>query len=46
MSVQILYDFFILTIKGVDYRVYVVGVDKNNAINTLNSIDLSDKCVL
>ena len=46
MSVQILNEFFILTIKVVDYRVYVVDVDKNNAINTLNSIDLSDKCVL
>ena len=46
MSVQILNEFFILTIKVVDYRVYVVDADKNNAINTLNSIDLSDKCVL
>ena len=28
MSAQVLSDFFILTVKNIDYRVYIVGVDK------------------
>ena len=28
MSAEVLSDFFILTVKNIDYRVYIVGVDK------------------
>ena len=28
MTVEILNEFFILTVKNIDYRVYIVGVDK------------------
>ena len=31
MTVMNLSDFFILNFKGVDYRVYIVGVDKKDA---------------
>ena len=31
MTVKNLRDFFILTIKNVDYRVYIVDVDKKNS---------------
>ena len=37
MCVQNLSDFFIVTIKNVDYRVYIVGVDKKAAIYLLNN---------
>ena len=46
MTVQNLSDFFILTVKNVDYRVYIANVDKKDAINILNSSILSDKGVL
>ena len=46
MTVQSLSDFFILGIKNVDYRVYIVGVDKKAAMYILNNSDLSDKGVL
>ena len=39
-------NFFILSIKGVDYRVYIANVDKKDAVNILNSSDLNDKGVL
>ena len=35
MSVQKLNDFFIVTVKNIDYRVYIAGVDKKAAIYLL-----------
>ena len=46
MTVKYLNDFFIATIKNIDYRVYIVGVDKKDAINILNNANLGDKGVL
>ena len=46
MTVQNLNDFFIVTVGGIDYRCYIVGVNKNNAINLLNNSTLGDKGVL
>ena len=46
MGVQNLNDFFIVTIKNVDYRVYFTGVDKKASIFILKNSDLSDKGVL
>ena len=45
MVVQNLSDFFIATIKNIDYRIYVVGVDKKAAIYLLNKSILADKGV-
>ena len=46
MTVQNLSDVFIVTVKNVYYRCYIVGVDKNNAVNLLNNSVLGDKGVL
>ena len=46
MSVQNLNDFFIVTVKNIDYRVYVVGVDKKAAIYVLNNSVLADEGVI
>ena len=46
MTVMSLSDFFILNIKAVDYRVYVVGVDEKDAVNILNNSVLDNKGVL
>ena len=46
MIVQNLSDFFIVTVKNVDYRCYIVGVNKNDAVNLLNNSSLGDKGVL
>ena len=46
MTVRNLSDFFILNIKGVDYRVYISGVDKKAAVNILNNSELGNKGVL
>ena len=46
MSVQNLSDFFIVTVKNIDYRVYITGVDEKAAIYLLNNSVLSDKGVL
>ena len=46
MTVQNLSDFFILSIKNVDYKVYIAGVDKKAALFVLNNSDLSNKSVL
>ena len=43
MCVQNLSDFFILTIKNVDYRIYIAGVDKKAAVYILNNSVLDDK---
>ena len=39
-------DFFILNIKGTDYRVHISGIDKKEAVSILNSSVLDDKGVL
>ena len=44
--VQNLSDFFIVTVKNIDYRCYIVGDNKNDAINLLNNSVLADKGVL
>ena len=46
MIVQNLSDFVILSIKNVDYRCYIVGMDKIDAINLLNNSVLNNKRVL
>ena len=46
MTVQNLSDFFVVTIKNADYRVYITGVDKKAAVFILKNSDLSDKGVL
>ena len=46
MGVINLSDFFILNIKGNDYRVYIVGLSKKEAVNVLNNIDLGKKRVI
>ena len=46
MTVKNLRDFFILTIKNVDYRVYIVDVDKKTAAYLLKNSVLNDKGVL
>ena len=37
MTAQNLSDFFIATIKKVDYRCYVVGINKKDTISLLNN---------
>ena len=46
MTVQNLSGFFIVTEKNVDYRCYIVGVNRNDAVVLLNSSVLGDKGVL
>ena len=46
MTVMNVSDFFILNIKGIDYRVYSSGIDKKEAVNILNNSKLDDKGVL
>ena len=46
MTVQNISDFFIDTVKNVDYRCYIDGVNKNDADNLLNNSYLGDKGVL
>ena len=46
MTVMNLSDFLILNIKGVDYSVYIVDVDKKDAVNSLNNSKLSKKSLL
>ena len=46
MGVQNLSEFFIVTTKNVDYRVYITGVDKKAAAFILKNSDLSNKGVL
>ena len=43
MTIQNLSDFLVVTIKNVDYRVYITGVDKKAAVFILKTFDLSDK---
>ena len=46
MVVQNLSGFIIVTVKNVDYRCYIAGVDKTDAINLLNNSVLNNKGVL
>ena len=46
MTVQNLTEFFGVTIKDIDDRVYITGVDKKAAIFVLKNSDFSDKGVL
>ena len=45
-TVQNLSDFFIVTVKNVDYRCYIVGIDKKDALSLLNNSVLNNKGVL
>ena len=46
MTVQNLSDFFVLTIKNIDYRVYIANVDKKSTLYFLSNSALDDKGVL
>ena len=46
MIVQNVSDFVILRIKNVDYRYYLVGINKKDAISLLNNSVLNNKGVL
>ena len=46
MTVQNLSDSFVVTIKNVDYRVYITGVHKKATVFILKNSDLSGKGVL
>ena len=46
MTVMDLSDFFILNIKGVEYRVCISGLDKKRSYDYFQKISLDDKGVL
>ena len=46
MTVMDLSDFFILTIKGNNYRIYISNTDKKEAIIILKKSNLDNKGVL
>ena len=46
MTVQNSSNFFVVTIKNVDYRVYITGVDKKAAVFIFKNSDLSNKGIL
>ena len=46
MTVMNLTDFFVLTIKSVDYRVYISGIDKKGAVNIFKNSLLGDEGAL
>ena len=46
MTVKNLSDFFLVTIKNVDYRIYITGADKKAAVFILKKSDFSDKGVI
>ena len=46
MTVMDLSDFYVLTVKGNDYRVYISNIDKKEAIIILKKSNLDDKGVL
>ena len=46
MTVINVSSFLILNIKGINYRVYISGIDKKEAINILNNSELDIKEVL
>ena len=43
MTVMSLSDFFILNIRGVDYRVYISGINEKEVVNISNNSELGDK---
>ena len=45
MIIQELDDFVILKVKGVDYRCYVVNMNKKDAVSLLNNSVLNNKGV-
>ena len=46
MTLQNLSDFFIFTVKNLNYRCYIVGIDKKDAISLLYNSVLNNKGVL
>ena len=46
MAVMDLSDFYVLNIKNNDYRVYISGIDKTEAMIILKKSDLDDKDTL
>ena len=46
MTVMDINDFLILNIKGSNYRVYISGIDKKEAVIILKKSNLDDKGVL
>ena len=46
MTVMNLSDFLIVNIKGVDYRVYISGIDKKEAVIIFKSSNLEDKVLI
>ena len=46
MAVMDLSDFYVLNIKNNDYRVYISGIDKTEAMIILKKSDLDDKGTL
>ena len=46
MTVMNLSGFFVLNIKNVNYRVYISGINKKEALHILKNSDLGDKGVL
>ena len=46
VTVMDLSDFLVLPNKNVDYRVYISGTDKKEAVNIFKNTDLGDKGVL
>ena len=46
MTVMNLGDFFVVTIRNADYRVYINSINKKEALHILNSSVLDDKGVL
>ena len=46
MTVLDLSDFYVLNIKGADYRVYISGIDKKEAMAILEKSNLDHKRVL
>ena len=46
MTIMDLSDFFVLNIKGNDYRVYIFNIDKKECIIILKKSALDDKGVL
>ena len=45
MNIMNLSDFFVLNIKDVDYRLYMSGINKKEAMNIFKSSNLDDKGV-
>ena len=46
MTIMDLSNFLVLTIKSVDYRVYISNIDKKEAVDILKNSSLRDKGVL